>query len=72
MTKVELQFDLARPADAAVMQAIERAHAVYGMHGVMLSPSLDALTVTYDASRLTPADVEMVLLRSGIAATRRG
>lgn len=71
MTKVELHFDLARPLDNALMEAIARAHGIYGIFRVRLSPSMDAVTVEYDASRLTPAQVEAALLGAGVAIARR-
>ncbi len=71
MTKVELLFDLARPLDGALMDAIARAHGIYGIFRVRLSPSMDGVTVEYDASRLTPAQVEAALVRAGVAIARR-
>lgn len=71
MTRIELHFDLARPLDGALMDAIARAHGIYGILRVQLAPSMDAVTVEYDASRLTPAQVEAELLRAGVAIARR-
>jgi hypothetical protein len=67
MTKVELHYDLAAPADEALMNAIDRAHSVYGIQSVRLANSLDSIAVTYDASRLKRDDVEDVLRRAGLA-----
>jgi hypothetical protein len=67
MTKVELHYDLASPADETLMNAIDRAHGVYGIQAVRLAASLDAISVTYDASRLKRDDVEEVLRRAGLA-----
>ncbi len=71
MTKVELNFALARPLDAALLRKIARARAIYGIARIQPAPSLDALTVEYDASRLTEADVEAALRRAGIPAELR-
>lgn len=68
MTKVDLRYRLTRPLDETLMQQIARAHGTYGILRVKLEPSLDALTVEYDASRLTRDQVEAVLHRAGIPA----
>ena len=67
MTKVQLNYRLTRKLDdEALMDAIGRAHGVYGFARVTLSPGLDALTVEYDASRLNANEVEDWLRRSGL------
>lgn len=66
MTKVLLRFRLLRPLDDTLMERIAAAHSIYGFHAVRLAPSLDAITVEYDASRLTPQGVEAALHRAGI------
>lgn len=68
MTKVQLQFSLSRPMDDQLLAQIARVHSVYGMTRVQPTPSLDGLMVDYDATRLTPLDVEAVLRRAGIPA----
>lgn len=67
MTKVQVRYKLSRPLNEALMNAIARAHAIYGIHRVQLAPALDALVVEYDASRLTPQQVEAELAAAGIA-----
>ncbi len=71
MTKVELNFALARPLDAGLLRNIVRARSLYGIARIQPAPSLDALTVECDASRLTEADVEAALRRAGIPAELR-
>lgn len=71
MTKVQLQFALTKPLDGLMLDQIARVHAVYGLARVQMNPSLDALTVDYDASRLTAADVEAALHRAGLPVERR-
>jgi hypothetical protein len=66
MTKVQLSFPLARPLEERLLEGISNAHSVYGLHRVVLAPSLDQVTVEYDASRLTVKQVEAALRRSGI------
>jgi hypothetical protein len=66
MTKVTLHYDLTRPLGEQDLENISHAHARYGMARVQLAPSLDKITVDYDASRLTKKDVEAVLARHAI------
>ncbi len=66
MTKVTLHYDLARPLTDEDLQAVADCHATYGMVRVQVSPSLNKLTVDYDASRLMKKDVEAVLLRHNL------
>ena len=46
-------------------------HSMYGMVRVQLAPSLDKITVDYDASRLMKEDVEAALARYGIPIAQR-
>jgi hypothetical protein len=66
MTKVQLRYDLAKPLDDNLMEQIARVHGVYGMERVRPSDTLDKLIVDYDASRLSEAEVETVLLKAGL------
>ncbi len=67
MTKVQIRFRLQRPLDDVLMARISDAHSIYGIHRVQVAPSLDSLTVEYDATRLRPAEVESALAGAGIA-----
>ena len=64
-----LRYRLLRPLDETLMQSIA-AHGIYGFYSVKLAPSLDEITVEYDASRLTPEQVEAALHRAGIPAVK--
>ena len=66
MTKVQIRFRLQRPLDETLMQRISDAHALYGIQHVRIDPSLESLTVEYDASRLRPAEVQAALSGAGI------
>jgi hypothetical protein len=70
MTKVEVEFPLSRPLDASLLQSISAAHSLYGIYRLRLSADMTKVLVEYDASRLTPAQVEAALHRFGIPATR--
>jgi hypothetical protein len=65
MTKVTLHYDLPRPLAGEELDRIADIHATYGIVRVQVAPSLDKLTVDYDASRLMKKDVEAVLHRFG-------
>lgn len=70
MTKVEAHYELLKPADDSLMQAIARAHGHYGLVSVKLGGDLKSLTVQFDASRLMLDDVERALHAAGIPARR--
>ncbi len=70
MSRVELHYEFLAPFQDSWAEAIDRLHAVYGFHALKLSPQLDRLAVVYDASRLTPADVERHLRMAGLPVRR--
>lgn len=70
MTKVQIRFALERPLDDALMERVADAHRIYGIARVSPAPSLDALVVDYDATRLSPALVESQLRRLGLPVRR--
>jgi hypothetical protein len=70
MTKVQVRFQLQKPLDDALLSRISDAHAIYGIQKIQVEPSLDALTVDYDATRLRPAEVESALAGAGIPVIR--
>jgi hypothetical protein len=71
MTKVQLEYPLVRPLADADSQAIANVHSWYGILHVKLAPSLDRVSVEYDASRLSEKDVEEVLHRFAIPIRRQ-
>lgn len=66
MTKVTLHYNLSRPLTDDDFEQLARVHGTYGMARVQVAPSLDRITVDYDASRLMKTDVEAVLVRHGL------
>lgn len=70
MTKVQLQLPLTRSIQDSDAEAVANAHAVYGIARVRIAPSHDGLTVDYDATRLSPKDVENWLIRLGLPVRR--
>ena len=63
MTKVTLHYDLQHPLAEEDLANIANVHAYYGIVRVQVAPTLDKITVDYDASRLMKKDVEATLLR---------
>lgn len=71
MTKVLIRFGLGKPLDDAMMDRIADAHSIYGMIRILAHPESAEISVEYDASRLTPADVKASLLARGIAVLQK-
>ncbi|HZS54174.1 MAG TPA: hypothetical protein VFA65_07205 [Bryobacteraceae bacterium] len=65
MTKVQCTFKLSRELNDEELKKISRIHAVYGILAVRLMPA-EQLFIEYDASRLTPKEVEGTLDENGI------
>jgi hypothetical protein len=70
MTKVQIRFHLQRPLAKSEFQSIAAAHAIYGIQKITIAPSLEEMTVEYDATRLRPAEVEAALAGVGIPVDR--
>ena len=71
MTRVELEYKLLRSLTDADSKAISDVHGWYGFHHVKVAPTLDKISVDFDASRLTEKDVEAVLVRFGVPIERK-
>ena len=70
MTKVQLHYDLVRPLTDADAEGVAHVHSYYGIMRVLVAPSLDRITVDYDASRLSEKDVEEALIGHGVPIRR--
>jgi len=66
MTKCERTYDLDRPLDAALLEAVARVRGVYGIQKLNIHPSLTALSVGWDASRLSLPQMESILAGLGL------
>ena len=66
MTKVTLHYDLTRTLTDEDCETIAALHGVFGIARVRLEPTLDKITVDYDASRLMRKDVESILTGHGV------
>ncbi len=71
MTKLQTEYDLARPLTDQDAGGIADVHSWYGILRVQLASSLDKLAVEYDASRLSEKDVEAVLHRFHLPIKRK-
>ncbi|MCC6860426.1 MAG: hypothetical protein IT158_17795 [Bryobacterales bacterium] len=66
MTRVQIRFRLETPLTESQLASLAATHKVYGILMAKPDPSLDALVVEYDATRLAPKEVEAVMRRAGI------
>ncbi|HEX6546368.1 MAG TPA: hypothetical protein VF023_08685 [Bryobacteraceae bacterium] len=66
MAKVEIEFDLWRKLGEEDLLNFAKLTGVYGIMMAKLSPELDKIRIEYDASRLTPEQVQVVLGRHGM------
>jgi hypothetical protein len=66
MTKVQKHFRLQRALDEPLMENIAKAHALYGIEWIKISPSREDLLVEFDATRLRGSDVAAALEREGV------
>jgi hypothetical protein len=65
MTKCERTYELNRPLDDALMEAVARAHGVYGIQRLKVNQAAQTLSVGWDASRLSLPQVESILAGFG-------
>ena len=70
MTKIQLRYPLIRPLDDSDLDNVANVRGVYGILQLRTTPSLDAVIVEYDASRLSEQDVESALYGFGIPIQR--
>ena len=70
MTKVQLQYELMRPLTDADAEGVAHVHSYYGIMRVWVAPTLDRITVDYDASRLSEKDVEEALITHHVPIRR--
>jgi hypothetical protein len=66
MTKVTLHYDLQHSLTEEDLANLAGVNSYYGIVRVQVAPTLDKITVDYDASRLMKKDVEGVLARYGL------
>jgi hypothetical protein len=57
---------LQRPLDDSALVALAATNSLYGIQKLKVAPTLDALDVEYDATRLKAADVVNALSAAGV------
>ncbi len=72
VTRVELRYELTNQLTDEQAEGVARAHSHYGIHRIRVAPSLDEISVDYDASRLSEQDVERALVANGVPIERPG
>jgi hypothetical protein len=72
MTKVQIHFGLERRLDDELLTHIAKVYSIYGIQKIQVAPSMEALTVEYDATRLRPAEVRSALTNAGIPLAPKG
>lgn len=71
MTKVQAQFELERTLQDSDAEAVGNAHSYYGIMRVLVAPSLDRITVDYDATRLCEKELQAALIRVGVPVKQK-
>ena len=66
MTKLQRKYQLTKPLTDELMKRISDAHGIYGFQKIQLAPSLDAITVEWDATRFSVEKMENALHSAGI------
>lgn len=66
MTKIQTGYALLRKIDDDDAEAISNVHGYYGIQKVTVASSLDHITVDYDASRMSPSDLDNVMVTYGV------
>lgn len=67
MTKLEQVYEVAKPLDEAALEEIARLTSIVGIQKVRIHPGLQAVTVGWDAARLSRGAMESILARHGLA-----
>jgi hypothetical protein len=66
VTKVQIRLPLQRPLDEDTLTRLSGTNSLYGIQKLRVAPTLDALEVEYDATRLKAADVVNALSVAGV------
>jgi hypothetical protein len=71
MTRCQVHYSLQAQPSEDNFDSIRKAGGWYGVQAIRLSPQMDSVMVEYDASRLTLPQVDAIVARIGLAASRR-
>ncbi len=67
MTKCERTYELARPLDDALLGQVSSLLGMHGIQKLRVASQLDAITVGWDAARLSIPELESLLAQHGFA-----
>ncbi len=67
MTKCERTYELASPLNAALLKQVSALHGVVGIQKLRVAPQMDAITVGWDAARMSIPQLESLLAQHGFA-----
>ncbi len=67
MTKCERTYELARPLDDALLGQVSSLLGMHGIQKLRVASQLDAITVGWDAARLSIPQLESLLAQHGFA-----
>ena len=67
MTKCERTYELAGPLDATLLEKVGTLHGIVGIQKLKVAPQLDAITVGWDAARLSIPQLERILAQHGFS-----
>ena len=70
MTFLEVVFNYEPPVGERELAALNGVRDVYGIRLVRFDQERNAVTIEYDASRLTKSDIEFMLRNAGIRLQR--
>jgi hypothetical protein len=70
MTKVQIPVALSTPLNEGLMSRLTDLYRIYGILGISVEAGREKLKVEYDATRLTPKDVEAALAQAGVPVIR--
>lgn len=65
MTKCERTYELARPLDPVLLERVGALQGIHGIQKLRIAPQLDAITIGWDAARLSIPQLESLLAQHG-------
>ncbi len=63
---MQIRLPLQRPLDDDTLTRMAATNSLYGIQKIRVAPTLDALEVEYDATRLKPAEIVSALNVAGV------
>jgi len=63
---VQIRLPLQGPLDDEMLARMAATNSLYGIQKLRVAPTLDAIEVEYDATRLKPAEIVSALNAAGV------